>query len=417
METGLAGAGVLTTLDQASEMVDVAAVPPVSKKRSGRPVVGGKGESWDALLKCLVATAPTKTKNGLPGVPYALKSMVSALKNVWHAYVPGVDPEVAPDSWVWIATQADAIINAILEDSYCLAADAYLKALAETVAILRTRSSTEHVTNEQAPVAHYTPDVEAKYRTAVETSVLRPMVPVYNFRKHGLVYDDLVALHKYIRELRKEAATPPDAVRLLTWTDLALVFMVPSRLTGRAAYMAAQYPDLVNQLVMWKEGEPAGVASLTRFAITPNGAVWDPKTRTLVDFPVNEDAELQALLTWAFAQRTDAKHLQRFLPRRLTVDALLRRLSKTVLATAVAGRVLTQTHIHTAVVSAAFVDALGAIDAAMSRLDAAGLDPIALLASAVYPSSLTEQARVVMPEVRAASAESLTGVKLEAPPT
>lgn len=387
------------SLETTEGMIEAMASPAAPRKRSGRPVVGGKGESWDHLLKFFLVHLESKTKNGLPGVPYSLKAMVNGLRNVWHSYVPGVDVEVAPTEWSWLATAADAIIERILSDSYCLMAPVYLQALADASEYLAGCTYTGIVSAEHR--ALFTPKLVQAYAEAAGKTTAFPMTPSYGFTQHGFTWDSLITLHDYIRELRAHSLTlTPDNVRLLTWADVIFTLLVPRTFEGDLAYMAASSPEYVNSLVMDRDGSAPG----GKVRILPSGLITSSMG---VSFNLPED-----LATWAFAQREDAKPTARLLPRRLTVDIVLRRLCKGPLAPCVGDHVLTLAHISTAVNSEMFKDVMEQLQKVMVRLGSK-VDPLPLLAKAVYPSHMANIMPVLVPVVRAATAEDLTVEKVE----
>jgi hypothetical protein len=84
-------------------------------------------------------------------------------------------------------------------------------------------------------------------------------------------------------------------------------------------------------------------------------------------------------------QRDTAVHMERLLPRRLSVDVILRRLSKGPLKTSLKGKTLTGAAAHTAWTTHAFKDALDALDKSMDMYKLSAVDPISVVQRAVYP--------------------------------
>lgn len=404
MENPPAGAKE-TSLLMASSDIDMAAkVEPVPRKRSGRPAVGGRAEAWTPLLKTILEEQQVKTKNGLPGVPYTLSKQLGCLKNVWHAYVPGADREAGPSDFRWLATSVDAIVDGILCDSYCPVKDAYLEALAATCDMFGKRGCMEHIAEDAAPPALFTPAVAKTYRDAAALNTHRPYHASYTYLKNGIDLAGLVTLVKRVREMRADLTASPDSLRVLGWADVVLSMLVVTEEGGRAL-LAAYRPDFVDALLMAGSPEEAK-AAVGQYSITCAGTLYTPAGREFELDPASKQA-----VAWAWTQRADAvggRKPHRLLPRRLTVNAVLRKLCLGPLKPVLGGRVLTLALVQTSLASAMFKDALAAMEATMARYSAPDtVDPNVILSAGVYPSSSARLPALVLPPLRADSAEQL----------
>ena len=389
-------------------MSDLLQAQPVEtredRKRAGRPAVGGRGEIWDALQRAFLADGHVKTKNGLPGVPYSVRNTLTAIKTVWSEYAPGVVPGAAPADWMWLATAADSVIQSITHDVYATDGAKFLHALADTCAVLARRATSEHVTDAQAPIVLYTEELQAKYRTAAVHGRPLSLHPTPSALHHHVAYEDWVRMRDWVRRqwhqgialaaaMGKEQS--PELARLLGWANLALSFQLP--VFDNGAPLDVRYADalthgsLLDTLVVAKAGAPlpkgehntvhydrdAKTAVITLAAGTPKEAVL------VLPAPVSEAVE------WAFTQRDSAVHMERLLPRRLSVDVILRRLSRNgPLKACLKGKVLTAAGCRMAWTTHAFADALGELSAAIERVGLGAVDPLTVLAAAVYPRTL-----------------------------
>lgn len=400
-------AGELTMESMATAMMDTSgpgALPPVSRKRSGRPALGGRGQdAWKALTACFLQDASAKTKNGLPGIPYRVKAVISGIRSVWSCHVSGNDSDEAPTSWSWMAEKQADIIRSIQSDVYCVSAEHYLASLAEACDWLGRRTSNTPIGEDVAPINLFTTHVVAEYKLAAKAVVTTPCSTNSAFRSNALVYEDLIGLRDHIRALRKQDTVNPDTLRLLGWGDVVLSVMVPPSLTDERNHAILADPELLNtMLVTTAPGEYTGQCAVLHHNTYSIGI---PKLHKVFSI---DDPESRAALAWGFAQRDGAKDVKRFLPRRLTVDTLLRRLCRGALKSVMKDKVLTLAHIQTVVVSEHFKDAMIALESSMTRLHCDELqNPLELARRAVYPSALAGVSRVTFLPLQSTSAETL----------
>jgi hypothetical protein len=401
-EMGVEGVGMEGT------MADMLQAQPVQtredRKRSGRPTVGGKGEAWDSLLSVFLADGSVKTKNGLPGVPYSVRSTLTAVKIVWSDYAPGVTAGSAPTDWLWLATSADAIIAAITGDVYATGESSrYLHALADVCAVLARRTSSAHVTDAQAPVVLYTAELQGKYRAAAEAGSPMTLHASPCVLHHHVAYPDWVRLYDAVAQLQAKQRQEgpegkefsPETLRLLGWADFAMGMLLPMR-DGEAPLDVtwATLPGmsgeglLVDSLVVAKTGEPLptrGVYNTVEYDRATQTAAITLAAGTAGATRLDLSPRVAAALVWVMGQRESAVHMERLLPRRLTVDVILRRLSKGALKPSLKGKVLTGNAALVSWTTHAFATALDALDKSMSLYKLDAVDPISVVQRAVYP--------------------------------
>lgn len=409
LDTGCEGAGDAGMEGTMSDMLQAQPVATKEdRKRSGRPTVGGKGEAWDGLLHVFLSDGTVKTKNGLPGVPYSVRATLAALKTVWSDYAPGVTTGSAPTDWLWLATSADSIIAAITGDVYATAESSkYLHALADVCAVLARRTSNAHVTDVQAPSVLYTPELQGKYRSAADAGSPMSLHASPCVLHHHVSFADWKRLHDAVAALRAKHAEDgaaaegakegysPEAVRLLGWTDFVMGMLLPQAEGGAPLDVAhATLPSmqsdglLVDSLVVVKAGEPLpakGHFNTVEFDRTAQKAVLTLGAGSASPVRVELSPRCSAALVWVMGQRENAAHMERLLPRRLSVDVILRRVSRGALKGGLKGKVLTGGAALTAWTTHAFAEALDAVDKAMERYSLAAVDPVTVLRRAVYP--------------------------------
>jgi hypothetical protein len=411
-------------MDVMSAVAGITAESAASKKRSGRPCIGGRGESWDKLLACFQEDAAMKTKNGLPGVPYALKSMLAHLKYVWTSYVPDVDIAIAPTEWRWLADKAPAITERIVKDVYSTGVKfKYLAALAQAVKLLGRRTSSVHVTDAEAPVGAFTAEVHETYAAASKAAAPPKLHPAPTQTQNFVKLSQLRELHAYVRKLRVAKETGSETARLYGWADVVFSVSLYDTPLNMYASAASAKLDLLNTLVMdhKSHADPAvptpaadvakhntisGDRSITlRRGVDGAPVVWTPK---------EEDG--REALDWAWRQRAEgADHLERFLPRRLSVDHILKRMCRTAaLKKIMGGRVLTSELLRTAYVTAAFESSLDALHASVDRLRLHAVDPLLVLSHGLYPRTLgIDRDAIAFPPAITPASELL----VDAPPT
>lgn len=320
------------------------------RKRSGRPVLGGKGGSWDALVQCILADAHTpKPKNGLPGIPHAVRALIAHLKLVWSNYVPHVDVTLAPTDFRWMATAQDGILAALRKDSKLKADTAHdmLKALHDACTYLRDRVNGEWIAWADAPRELYTDAVLQAYKEAVEDTKGKMLAPPPSFLRHMITFDDMCAMQTFLHAMRTEGAANPDTLRMLGWAEVVLACWIPEDkgdipLAMRAA-MVTPNTDILNSMTIARANEP-NVGSMADPTV--------PALPTLIEtVSASEDGvqhleivsghgklrmplegKFKAIMRWALAQRAHAPSGERLLPRRLNSDTILRRVSRTVLS-------------------------------------------------------------------------------------
>lgn len=368
------------------------------RKRSGRPCVGGKGEVWDQLLQVFLHESHTRTKNGLPGVPYTIKNTLSALKSVWSDYVPDVTAGTAPTDFLWISTCADHLIHAITSDVYATAdSGKLLHALADAAAVLAKRTSVDHVTDVQAPQVLYPPELQAKYRAAAMAGSPMQLHPSPCTLYHYVRFSDMHRIMQTVQEMRKDSTLSPEAARLLGWGQFVLTLLLPMQ--GGAApldvQMGLEEGSCIDSLRVWKDKQAAQMdkelplIDLNRQ--TKEGYVL------LGGASYGLSPEAVDAFEWVYSQREGAMHMERLLPRRLSADVILRRLSKGPLKPLLKGKLLTVKAMRTAWTTHAFHDVLQALDARLEAMNLHCVDPLTTLSRAVLPRTLASLPTLYFP--------------------
>jgi hypothetical protein len=399
---------------------------PEDRKRSGRPCVGGRGELWEALTQLMLFETDSRTKNGLPGVPYAMKHTLMALKEVWTRYAPGVRLGVPPLDCVWLAASADAMVPAILTDVYLAPGECrrYLQALVDVTTVLSRRTSQEWITDAHAPRALFTPALISRYAQAVLEATPAPLHPTPCLAQHYVSWADVERLYGAAQEMLAgavELKLGPDTVRALGWGRFVLALFMPVPGVDNGAPPHVTYGrDVLNQLRVAKPGSSSSSSSSAEAMDTegeeeegvppPRACVFLacdvarkeawlevpgvvpslPPRRVPLTGPATEAA------LWVWLQRESAVHGERLFPKRVTSDVILKRLSRAMPAH-LHGRVLTSMGLHTAWVTHAFHDVLALLQARTQTLQLAGCDAPALLTTAVYPATVAALPRLCFP--------------------
>lgn len=362
----MANAAVEGTLDDLvlSQMIDNGAL---KRKRAGRPAVGGRGAIWDQLVTALVS-AGKPTKNGLPGVPYSVKNTVARLKVVWSTFVPGVEPGVAPTDWAWVSSNPAELAHAILCDLRTPdSAHRLLEALADAVRVL-------HPAEEET---------EALYRSASRRGTPLPLQPVPAVMDNFVAWPDWLRIVGHVNALAARPDNSPEAGRLLGWGRFVLMTLVPESAGGTPLdVMPGGGPGatcLADVLCLsTRPGEPRADNKVT---VDKHGVLCMPGTAEVMQL----GPAAQACISWALKTRESADHMERLLPRRLTADSVLARLSKGLLKGVLKGKVLSVRGCRLAWTVSAFAATLREIDKDMQRLGlTADVDALKLLSQGVH---------------------------------
>lgn len=398
---------------------------PEERKRSGRPCVGGKGELWDAITHLMMFETDCRTKNGLPGVPYAMKHTMAALREVWTRYAPGVKLGVPPLDCVWIASAADAMIPAISTDVYLSLSDAlrFLQALADVSAVLCRRTSEEWITDAHAPRAMFTPAVTAKYAAAIASARPSALHPTPSQKQHFICWADVERLYGTVESMLANAVEHklgPDAIRTLGWGRFVLALFMPFPGPDNGAPLHVTFGmDVLNHLHVWKQTrasaagmevepapgteEPADVAPAS---VTVPFLYCDvPRGEAYLELPsqlgrpvarVQLQGKIAEAALWVWLQRESAIHRERLFPKRVTTDIVLKRLCKQ-LQPYVHARTLTAMGLHTSWVTHAFAEVMDLLDVKVRALQLGGCDILPVLQTAVYPSTISSIPRLCFP--------------------
>lgn len=386
------------------------------RKRSGRPCIGGRGELWSQLLSLLLSGAANRTKNGLPGIPYAIRNTVQSLKVVWSLYAPAVTSGAAPADFLWLSTSATALVDAMTNDTTLSSAacSQHLYALADVARALGQRTSDAHVTAVQAPQALFTPALEEAYRLAGSRCCPTTLYPAPPVLRNYVSLPDvsrLLAFTLSTLEERARVGHTPELVRLLHWGTFVLTFLLPfagealpldlllkrERPGGVSVTAAAEdspvppptpltRPYIVDGLCVWRHAG-GGEAPSYPAVSTEDGAYVVHLSRTL-QAPVPRDGPAHKSLQWVLEQREGAAHGERLLPRRLTVDTVLRRLSTGAWSPVLKGRTLTGKLVLTAWTTDAFASVLSALDERLQALRLADADALDVLRLSVFPCTI-----------------------------
>lgn len=402
MDTDCAMEGTIDSLLQA-QPVDVLSV---DRKRSGRPCVGGKGEVWDNLTAVVVELSEIRTKNGLPGVPYALKNTINALREVWTDYAPGARAGVAPHDFLWISSAAESMITAINTDIYLDSSDCarFLQSLSDVAEILSRRTSSEWLTDAQAPVALYTPELIARYAAAAAQCSPLSLHPTPSLKTHFVCWEDVERVHTACQDMLARAVENKlgsEATRTLGWASL--VFTVCAPHPGRdngAPLTTIAGTDVLNTLKVWKLADKTRVVAgdspfLVCDSALRTATIGIPNAQGVYTHYNYSGAAADAFL-WAWMQRETSVHGERLLPKRVTADVILRRASK-VLSAYLHDKTLSTTGIHIAWTTWAFQDVLALLQQRIHTLQLADCDALSLLRTAVFPSTVSATPRLCFP--------------------
>lgn len=382
---------ILETAVLEGTMEDLMQQQPVDtrgeRKRSGRPCVGGKGELWDGLLQVFLSESHARTKNGLPGVPYAIRNTIGHLKMVWSEYVPGVATGTAPTDFLWIATAADAVIDRITSDIYATAdCSKYLHALADAAAVLSKRSSSAHVTDIQAPQVLYPPELQAKYRAAAVAGCPRSLHPTPCTSFHYVHYMDLLRLQDAVRTMHNTEGLSPETARLVGWGNFVMTLLLPVQDGAAPLHMQMGGDCFLDELRVWKH-DAAGMAA-EGVPVIKVDRQGDTAMLVKGTFTYELSCVARKALQWVYEQRDGAVHMERLLPRRLTADTVLRRLSKGPLKGLLKGKLLTVKGITTTLTTYMLDDVLTMLDSRLKALQLADVDALDILTHGVYPSTV-----------------------------
>ena len=380
------------------------------RKRNGRPCVGGKGNSWSSLLSFLQHDIKAaKPKNGLPGIPYALKNLVSALKTVWTLYTPDIDRTAAPTHWRWLAESSDGIIAKIMADVYTPGAGKLLQALSDVCGMLAKRdpaAPSSHITDEQAPLELYTQEVMDKYAKAAQACSPTVLALADPAMKNFVSFKDLQRIRARMTELEALPDQIPDTQRLLAWGSLVFEFSVPEDGVPDSIHIHPRVKtDFLNTLLIDK-GVPldkdvntiARVGDDVVLTVRKNAS---PYVRKL-------EGKARNLALWALEQRATADHLERLFPRRLNTDRVLRRLSKGPLKTILEGRTLTASGLRSAWVSHHCRDVLESVEHhLLERMGLEKADPLQVLSYGILPKHVDGVTSLAIPPMQSTSASEL----------
>lgn len=337
------------TMSEANEQVKTAlasAGEKAPRKRPGRPIAGGADADgvWKALTEKFLGDSKFKTKNGLPGIPYALKEIIIHLKEAWSDYSDEVlacdSADEAPKTWDWCWDKAAEFCTVILDDVHCSNAAGMLRALGAVCDLFGKKEAVK------------------EYMEAEASTACGPLEPSYAIKKHGIKLSDLLKCRDYIRAKKREDANTPDTLRILGWGDVLLSILLNE--SGVQPGIEHLRPAFVNDLdLLTGEDLPQPESS----HVGQEGVLylWNSTTKSH-DAVRLTSAEAKAAIAWAFAQREGGKTGDRFLPRRLSVETILSRLSKGPLSVPLKGRQLKMDHVYTVMMTHLYAEVLLALE-------------------------------------------------------
>lgn len=411
MATEVSMADAEFTAALANEAIATSGVPGVAgnkRKRSGRPCVGGKGNSWNTLLSFFQHDVKAaKPKNGLPGVPYTLKNTVSALKTVWTLYMPdAVDRSASPEQWRWLVDSSDGIIEKIMGDVYTPGAGKLLQALSDACALLAKRTTGDYVTDEQAPLELFTQAVVDKYAKAAQACSPTVLTLADPAMKNFVSFADVQRLRERMSELERVPDQNADTLRMLAWGHLVLEFCSPADGVPDSIRIPPRVKtDFLNNLMI-DRGQPLDKDVNTVAQV--GGDILISVRKNAHPYVRKLEGKAKALMNWALSQRTGAEHLERLLPRRLNTDRILRRLSKGPLKPALEGRTLTASGLRSAWVSHHCREVLQSVEQQLlERMGLEKADPLQVLSYGILPKYVDTVKTLAIAPLVAANASEL----------
>lgn len=350
------------------------------RKRAGRPTVGGRGAIWDQLQQAFINTDSTRTKNGLPGVPYTVKHALTRLKGVWSNYGPNVQPGMAPTDWCWLVDYTIDIVSAVKRDlDAANDAQSLFLSLADAVRVLRVSGLGGGSTFTLAA-----PAAESAYKDAAASCEIVSLQPVPALLSNYIGWQDWLRVRDYVEKLMKNANSPENA-RLLGWTRYVLSLLLPPIEDSTAVPVHVLYPGVSDSLTVFD-------VNMQECSITVKEGV-----KAIIVPP-----SVQAALQWAVTTRDASSKRERLLPRRLTTDSLLSRVSRGLLKGILKGKDLSIRCCEAAWTTHAFSATLDALDKDTARLDVRSegkrIDVLRLLGQGLYPSTVVSAPALRFPD-------------------
>lgn len=379
------------------------------RKRSGRPCIGGRSDLWDKLTQVFLKDGQTRTKNGLPGVPYAVKNTIAALRSVWSDNVPDVSAGDAPVDLHWLSTHADAIIASLTTDAYTdsTVSSFALLSLAGAVSALRERDTDTHVTEKVAPRVLYTQELQARYKAAAHAGVPRHLYPTTSTLRHFVSFPDVRRLGQFTGALLDGTVTP-ELSRLLHWGLFVFSLLLPIDGSDTPIDMAlSAVPVWIDALRAWKIDTPPPCDTLVPY-LSLHKTTREARIHLSGSTTVLND-KLYDLAEWVMQQKEGLKHMERILPRRLTADGILRRMSQGPLKPSLQGKLLTVRGIRSAWTTYALHDVLQLLDTRIEALQLQAIDPLTLFSTALFPRTVEHVAPVFIPGDAVAAASLVVG--------
>lgn len=382
---------LVTLASEESAAAEVPASAPV-KKPTGRPCLGGNDTAiWTSLRDKCLGAQPHKTKNGLPGVPYEIKNLITDVKTVWSTYTPDVETGSSPSEWSWIATKRAAIIESLLHHPHLKCDDVYrlLSSLLRVVTVL-TRDDPSNFPSE----------VGTEYAEAldlIKTSMdLHTMSPAEIF--HHVTYADWIRIRDHVvtawklaRDSLKNAdiSTPssaskppktasPEMARNLSWAGLALWLLVPDADSSRAPLVprdgSSIFLDALTYVTYEKGMEDITTTKPLLFcSIDAEHKDWYVRIPNKPE-PLAFKGLDQTLVDMLIYAVKGLDFNTRVFPKRLTVTTLFQRLSRSsVLKKTLDGIVLNVKDLEIAWVTHVFHDTLPAV---LEKAKSVGLDDV-----------------------------------------
>ena len=402
------------TLDELASRDGIIDTAGVKRARAGRPAVGGRGVIWAELQDAFMSVNSLRTKNGLPGVPYTVKATIGHVKHTWSTYVPGVDPGVAPTDFTWLVAAPATLSAAVLRDvRRASSTPAILTALADTVRVLRAKLQGTTFGEEHEEV----------YRSAATEGVAMPLHPSRGLLSNSIVYEDWQRVRSYLdsyvetHETRAAAGATedttrpkvsPEALRLAGWGRVVLTFLMPppehpalapwDAVVTSGPYRTATQDCSVDS-VRLRVTPPSLSSSASpeidpvRMVVNYDGSVCLPGSVT----PLEGTPTTKRTLLWALRTRESAEDGDRLLPRRLTSNGVLERLSRGLLRDVLRGKILSVQGCQAAWTTHAFQATLAALaqdERALGLTE--GSDVMTLLGKGIH-SATAPSARLHFP--------------------
>ena len=343
-------------------------------KQAGRAPLGGADRAvWEALAEKLAQGV--KTKNGLPGIPYAIKEKVQTLKAVWSEFEAGAGTAHSPVGWEWLVTdaelRADRISKHLWPGKENHAPD-YLSVLAYVTQSLYPEHAASYTAYNSAYLAC--------------TPVPHCLTPAE--RSHWVSWPDWLRIKDHVDALFAAPDNGPELTRLLGWCRCLFALLCHPSLVQWEAPHGQAYSAL-DKLTLCLTDEPNS-ATVFPCLVTRPGTPVRYELYTGFEERVYSLGRETSPFAWARSMRSNMVEGERLLPRRSTADGLLHRLSVGPLATLLRGRILTVRGARLARCSHELKHVMTALDDYLAALGMEGVQHAvpALLAASIRPSSL-----------------------------